>query len=344
MIRAGRIAACTWLALTASLSACSVNRVQSPLEPAGVQAAHIAALWWTMLIVLGAVFLLVLLFLSRAVARSPHLQHPDAPRIAPATDSRTWRGVAAAIAVSVITLFAVLVASLVTGARLAPPASTASGPITIEVVGHQWWWEVNYRGAEPQQTFTTANELHIPVGVPVTVRTTSRDVIHSFWVPDLAGKTDALPGRVNTFWLQADRAGMYRGQCAEFCGLQHARMAFHVVAQPQADFEQWLRGQRQPAAEPSTASERRGREVFLASPCALCHTVRGTPANAINGPDLTHVASRRFIAAGTLPNTVGNLAGWIVDSQGVKPGNHMPANELTPADLRALLAFLESLR
>ena len=331
----------SWGAAVATLAGCG-SQIQSPLDPAGVHAARISTLWWVMLVVLAATFILVLLFLSRALARAPHVEHPAPPRLALATDSRTWRGVAAAIAVTVVTLFGVLVASVVTGATVATPPPP--GAITIEVIGHQWWWEIRYLHAQADHIVTTANEIHIPVGVPVAIKTTSRDVIHSFWVPNLHGKRDVLPGRVNTFWLQADRAGIYRGQCAEFCGLQHAHMALYVIAEPRDQFEGWLETQRAPAAAPVTDSQRHGQRVFLSSSCLLCHTIRGTPTGARNGPDLTHLASRRFIAAGTLPNTRGHLGGWILDPQGVKPGSRMPPNPLTPVDLHALLDYLENLR
>jgi cytochrome c oxidase subunit 2 len=329
-------------ALTVSSAGCG-SRIQSVLDPAGVHAARISTLWWLMLMVLSATFVLVLLFLYRALARAPHLKHFAPPRIEPAEDSKTWRGVGAAIAVTVVTLFGLLVASLLTGSRVAALPAPA-GAITIEVTGRQWWWEIRYPHAQNDQVVTTANEIHVPVGVPFVIKSTSSDVIHSFWVPALHGKRDVLPGRVNTFWLQADRAGTYRGQCAEFCGLQHAHMAFYVIAEPREEFARWLQAQRVPAAEPATDGQRRGQQVFLSSPCVMCHTVRGTPAAAQKGPDLTHLASRRFIAAGTLPNTRGHLAGWILDSQGIKPGSRMPPNPLAPADLHALLEYLENLR
>jgi cytochrome c oxidase subunit 2 len=329
-----------WAAV-AALAGCGARR-QSILDPAGIQAERISMLWWPMFAVLLAVFVLVLLFLWWSLIRAPRLERLDPPRISPAEDSRVWRGVGAAIAVSVVTLFALLVASLVTGARLAPlPPGEA---ITIEVIGHQWWWEVRYLDDRPDRIVTTANEIHVPVGVPVMVKSTSRDVIHSYWVPNLHGKRDMLPGRITEFWLQADRPGVYRGQCAEFCGLQHALMAFHVIAEPKAEFEAWLEVQRKPATEPRTQAQRRGREVFLTSSCIECHTVRGTPARERHGPDLTHVASRRFIAAGTLPNTRGHLAGWIADPQALKPGTQMPPNPLPAQDLHALLDYLENLR
>jgi cytochrome c oxidase subunit 2 len=170
------------------------------------------------------------------------------------------------------------------------------------------------------------------------------DVIHSFWVPNLHGKKDMIPGQVNTFWLQADRPGVFRGQCAEFCGFQHANMALYVVAEPEDQFARWQAQQRQPAPEPATDAQRKGRDVFMASSCVLCHAVAGTSAGGVTGPNLTHVASRLSLAAGTLPNTRGHLAGWIVDPQLQKPGNNMPPNLLSPHELQALLSYLETLR
>ena len=296
-----------------------------------------------MLVVLSVTFALVLVFLSRAIARAPRLEHPEPPHIAPAEDWKTWRGVGAALAVTTITLFGLLVASLLTGAQVAA-LPTPPEAITIQVIGRQWWWEIRYPHNQPDQIVTTANEIHVPVGVPVVIETTSVDVIHSFWVPNLHGKRDVLPGRVNTFWLQADRAGTYRGQCAEFCGLQHAHMAFYVIAEPRDQFERWLQAQRAPATDPETDGQRRGQQVFLASSCVLCHTIRGTPAGARNGPDLTHIASRSFIGAGTVPNTRGHLAGWILDPHGIKPGVRMPPNPLPPGDLHTVVEYLESLR
>ena len=333
-----------FVAAAASGFVACASGIQSPLDPAGIHAARISTLWWIMFVVLAVTFVLVVLFLSRALARAPHLDHFAPPHLVPlAEDSPTWRGVAAAIGVTVIILFGLLVASLVTGARVAA-LPTPPEALTIEVVGRQWWWEIRYPHRDPQQIVTTANEIHIPVGRPVAIHTTSRDVIHSFWVPNLHGKRDVLPGRINTFWLQADRPGTFRGQCAEFCGLQHAHMAFYVIAEPQEQFEAWLEAQRGPAAEPATDAQRRGQQVFLGSQCIKCHTIRGTPAGARFGPDLTHRASRAFIAAGTLPNTRGHLAGWVLDTQGVKLGARMPPNPLAPADLHALVEYLESLR
>ena len=202
---------------------------------------------------------------------------------------------------------------------------------------------MTYADTSPHGRFTTANEIHVPVGEPVLFVLNAQDVIHSFWVPSLAGKKDLIPGYTQSMWFQADTAGVYRGQCAEFCGLQHAKMALHVVAEPKAQYRQWVERQRESAAIPTDSVTRRGREIFLVGQCAMCHSIQGTAAASNAGPDLTHLASRRTIAAGTLPNTRGALAGWIVDPQRIKPGTRMPPNLLRPQDLDALLTYLQSL-
>jgi cytochrome c oxidase subunit 2 len=217
--------------------------------------------------------------------------------------------------------------------------------ITVEVIGHQWWWEIHYDySGHPKRTFETANEIHIPVGVPVNVHITSGDVIHSFWVPQLAGKTDAIPGQINHAWLEADRPGVYLGQCAEFCGLQHAHMAIYVVAQSKPAFEAWWAHQLQPAAGSVPGLAGQGEQEFRAR-CAICHSVRGVPGSQGQlGPDLTHLMGRRTIAAGTLTNTPGNLAAWVSDAPAQKPGVDMPAENLTGPQLQALLAYLKTLK
>ena len=237
----------------------------------------------------------------------------------------------------------VLVESVV-AAKNESQGLVSKNPISIQVIGHQWWWEVVYPNTDPSQQVTTANEIHIPVGVPVVLNTASRDVIHSFWAPNLQGKRDLIPGYTTALWFEADRPGVFRGQCAEFCGLQHAKMAFYIVAEEPAKFQDWLQHQIAPAPSPDTDQKRRGQQVFESNACVMCHTVRGTLAGSRVGPDLTHVASRISLAAGTLPNNPGNLAAWIVDSQSIKPGNRMPPNMLPASDLQDLLAYLESLK
>jgi cytochrome c oxidase subunit II len=245
------------------------------------------------------------------------------------------------VVVPAVILLGVLFYSTATFAAVAKPPSRQA--VTIQVVGHRWWWEVRYAGRSPSEHFTTANELHIPIGQPVRLELATADVIHSFWVPELAGKTDLIPGQRNVAWVEADHPGRYWGHCGEYCGLQHANMMLTVVAEPPADFARWAEGQRQPAAAPAAAPAQAGQAVFTRSACSLCHTVRGTEAGGALGPDLTHLASRGTIAAGLLPNRRGQLAGWIANPQRLKPGVLMPAVPLSSTDLNALLAYLESL-
>ena len=227
-------------------------------------------------------------------------------------------------------------------ATVRPPTDPAAD---IQIIGRRWWWEVRYVDPhEPTKTIITANEIHIPVGKPVRLEITSDDVIHSFWIPQLAGKTDAIPGVTNVSWFEADTAGIYRGQCTEYCGLQHANMAAVVIAEDPVTFAAWEEAQRKPATAPSDPEAAAGLAVFQKSACATCHAIRGSDALGRVGPDLTHLASRITIAAGTLPNTRGNLAGWIGNSQSIKPGNDMPVMTLPPNDLQALLAYLETLK
>jgi cytochrome c oxidase subunit 2 len=250
--------------------------------------------------------------------------------------------VGSALGITVILLFIMLTASVVTGHTIAGLSS--KNPITIDITGHQWWWEVRYEATQPDQTVVTANEIHVPVGLPVVVKTSSADVIHSFWAPNLHGKRDLIPGYENALWFQADTAGVFRGQCAEFCGHQHAHMAFFIVAEPVEKFQAWLAQQVSTPPPPADPEAQRGEVVFLSHTCVMCHTIRGSGAGAKLGPDLTHIASRMTIAAGTLPNNRGNLAGWISDSQSIKPGNKMPPNPLKADDLNALLTYLETLK
>jgi cytochrome c oxidase subunit 2 len=306
----------------------------SVLDPRGPRAADIAQLWWIMLVLAVAIFAIVMVLLLIALFRPR--RDEDAASAGP-PGGRFYIPVAgiALPAIILIALFALTLRSL--GTQGAP---AAAGDLTVEVVGHQWWWEARY----PGQDVVSANEIHIPAGEPVRMLLTSSDVIHSFWVPELAGKLDLIPGQVNEFWLEADAPGVYFGECAEFCGIQHARMAFHVVADAPREFASWLEAQRQPAAEPPADSLiAQGQGVLLSSGCIQCHTVKGTQATGQLGPDLTHLSSRRAIAAGTLDNTVGNLAAWVADPQAIKPGAKMPPTPLDADELQALIAYLQSL-
>lgn len=330
------------------------------LAPSGPQAGTIARLWWLYLAVVAVVCLLVVLAVLLAIARRRSRSSlPEAPALAdtarpaaeparalrtldPARERRALRFVTASAAASAIALALLFVESVVTANRL--EALPKSDALHVEVVAQQWWWEVRYPDSNPSLQAVTANEIHIPVGRTVVFQLNATDVIHSFWVPSLHGKGDLIPGRPTSLALRADRAGVYRGQCAEFCGNAHAFMAFSVVAEPPARFDAWLTRQRAAPAPPATPAEQRGQQVFLNGPCSLCHTVAGTTAQGHTGPDLSHVASRSALAAESFPNRRGWLAAWLLDSQHLKPGNHMPAVTVPPADLHALIAYLESLR
>jgi cytochrome c oxidase subunit 2 len=310
---------------------------QSMFNPQGPGARSIASFGWFMIAVCLAVYILVLGALGWALLRTP--QPTDE---GPHTTRRLAKVVAIAVAVSAAILVTFTVASQAVGRRIALPANP--GSLSIDVVGYQWWWDFQYRDPTPSQFVTSPNELHIPVGVPVVLRAQSRDVIHSFWVPNLHGKRDLIPGQTTSTWIQADQPGTYRGQCAEFCGHQHAKMAFIVIAEPMEKFQEWMQNQRQPGPEPASEEQRRGRELFLESTCVTCHTIRGTVAGSRVGPDLTHVASRQTIAAGTLPNTADHLRQWIANPGSIKPGTRMPPNALSRADLDAVVSYLRTLR
>ena len=341
--------------VTALTGACSGT--QSALAPAGPQADAIARLWWFFCIVLTVVYVLVVGATTVAVfrRRRGHAAPDGAPMYgSPAagapvfahsdtSDQRIVTTIVACTALTVAILIVFLFSTIATGRTIASLASQ-SDFLEIEVKGHQWWWEVTYKHAVPSRQVTTANEIHLPLNQRVLIRTESSDVIHSLWIPNLHGKRDLIPGRTAEMWLQADRAGIYRGQCAEFCGLEHAKMAMLVVAEPISEFNKWLDGQRQPAASPPDALAGSGRELFLSGPCALCHKITGTNAGSRVGPDLTHFASRRTIAAGAAPNTTGYLAAWITDPQHLKPGARMPSMALDSEDVQALVAYLQTLK
>jgi cytochrome c oxidase subunit 2 len=312
----------------------------SVLSPASIQAVSIEHLWTVMLWVTAGVFALVVVSLALALRRG--LGEDSGQRLSRIREAVLTRAVGAAVAATVVVLLVLLAASVWTGR--ATGAVHASSAVTIQVIGHQWWWEIQYDDSIASRRVVTANEIHIPTNRPVVLEVTSRDVIHSLWVPNLQGKRDLIPGYTTALWIEADHPGVYRGQCAEFCGLQHAHMAIDVIAESDADFERWQEAMRQPAQEPSEGPTRRGRDVFMQARCAGCHAVKGTDANGQLAPDLTHLATRGSLAAGTLPNTHDHLAAWIRDPQSEKPGNQMPPNAFSPDDLNALVAYLESLR
>jgi len=313
------------------------------LHPAAPQAGNIEWLYWVIFGVLTAVFVLMIAGFTWAGAKTGvAASHPLPIMEDKEGDHRARWVVGLAMGVTVVTLFVILVISVVTGKRIHGP--TSKNPVTIQVTARQWWWEITYPNPQADQTITTANEIHVPVGAPIVVLTNSKDVIHSFWAPSITGKRDLIPGYSSAFWFQVDQPGTYHGQCAEFCGLQHAHMGFSVVAEPVDQFQAWQQQQLKAAAEPSTSEAVRGRDVFLTHACLMCHTIRGTDAGSHVGPDLTHIAGRNMIAAETLPNTAGALAGWIVDPQRIKPGTRMSPNPLAPDDLQALIVYLRSLQ
>ena len=311
----------------------SSKHIQSALNPAGPRAEAVADLSWLLFYAAGAILLVVMALAAYALW---------APR-----ERRAWLAsrrfvVAAGIVFPTAALAALLVYTLAIARSI---LNTADPPaVRIEVIGHQWWWRVHYLDERGAIDFETANEIRFPTGAVVEIALKSADVIHSFWVPNLAGKLDMIPGRVNRFRVQADRPGVYRGQCAEYCGGPHAKMAFYAVAEEPQAFTRWREAQRQPAAAVDDAIAQEGRALVLKY-CAACHTVRGTDAKGRLGPDLTHVGSRLSLAAGILPNNPGTLASWVSTSQQIKPGNLMPSLGVFSGDeLRAVAVYLSALK
>jgi cytochrome c oxidase subunit 2 len=312
---------------------------ESAFDPAGIQASRIGDLWWFMFWTSSVIWVIVVGFVLFAVRRGRSSDRPLPER---AGEQTMKRGVIIATALSVTVLVVTVVYSVATGSAMASlPSDNA---LRIKVTGHQWWWEFEYEDSVPAHTLVTANEIHVPVGEPIQLVGTSRDVIHSLWAPNLFGKKDMIPGKATAMWFRVDRPGTYRGQCAEFCGHQHAKMAVVIIAESREKFDTWYKQQLQPAAPPSDSLSAVGQTVFMSKGCPLCHTVGGTRALGTVGPPLTHIASQKTIAAGTLANTRGNMAGWIMDPQSIKPGVRMPPNDLSGPELQAILAYLEGLQ
>jgi cytochrome c oxidase subunit II len=319
------------IGLCSTLATCGCAGRQSALDPAGPSAAsiHVLGIW----MYAGAVLVTVLVTVLMLV---PFLRRRAKP-----VNRRLflWGG---GVALPLVTLTLLVPYVMTVGHETR--ASTTADRLSIDVTGNVYWWDISYRRAEGRSAVRSANELRLPVGEPVELFLRSNDVIHSFWIPNLAGKTDMIPGRVNRMVIRADRAGVYRGQCAEYCGLQHALMAFDVVVMPRPEFDTWLSTLATPAGEPQSPETRRGRELFMSLGCAVCHAVRGVAEGRL-GPDLTQIGSRRSIGAGALPAGVGNIAGWIASAQHLKPGNIMPSyDQLEGPQLRALAAYMESLK
>jgi cytochrome c oxidase subunit II len=325
------------MGLVAALPLGGCQGWQSALDTHAAESTEIKHLFFVFLGVAVAVWTAVMVMLVAALLRR-RAQRPDPLDIDTNTERRAGVTIfTCAIATTVI----VLILSVLSYLSQNTVFAKSHHPVSVEVIGHQWWWEIKYDGATPDQGFTTANEIRVPVGVPVRVQLETRDVIHSFWVPSLNGKMDLINGQTNEIEFKADRPGVYRGQCAEFCGLEHALMAFEVIALPDDQYDAWRSQQVKPAR---VADQVAGDIVFRSKGCALCHTIRGTSAGGKVGPDLTHVGSRQTIGAGTLPMTPGNLAGWIADPQHIKPGNKMPAVPLGSKDLNTLVSYLEALK
>lgn len=315
--------------LAVALSGCAGT--QSALAPAGVEADRIAWLTLALVVLCAAVLLMVVVAAWLAIRGSDH--------------ARQWLArerivIAGGIVLPTLVLSVLLAYGLwlMQASAVTPDGSAAR----IEVTGERWWWRVVYRD-ETGRAIESANEVRLPVGTSVDLTLTAADVIHSFWVPALAGKVDMIPGRTTRINLRATQAGVYRGQCAEYCGGPHALMAFDVVAMPEGEFDAWLAAQARPATEPQDDIARRGQQVFSAAGCGGCHSIRGTGADGRIGPDLTHVADRRMLAAGTVVMSEDNLRRFIVDGQHVKPGNTMPPfRVLAGGDAKAIAAYLMS--
>jgi cytochrome c oxidase subunit 2 len=315
---------------------------QSTLSVAGEQAEHLSGLLTLATWVGGLMYLLVIGFTGLAIwrGRARSGKH-DRPAIEP-SDTGLTRALVVWGGVIVIGLTVLITASFLVDRSLA--AVRSRDAIEVRVTGHQWWWRLEYRDPRTGATVEAANELHLPVGRTMRVKLGSADVIHSFWVPNVAGKMDIVPGRINVLDITPLREGWFRGQCAEFCGTQHAHMAFDVKVESQAAFDAWLAGQARAASPPADAVAARGMQVVTGGQCAGCHVVRGTAAGGRAGPDLTHLASRRSIAAGSLPFSRGAVQGWIAQPQALKPGTMMPAVTLEPADADAVGHYLETLK
>jgi cytochrome c oxidase subunit II len=316
------------------------------VDPAGVQAERLEFLWWLFFWTCLAVYAAVMTVLIAAIARNKRAKAETPPEVVTdeGREAKAGNAVKAAVALTVVVL-ALMATSFRTGTAInALSREAGPAPISVKVTGVQWFWRVDYQFDPPSRNFTTANELHLPLGRTVKLELQSNDVIHSFWAPNLHGKKDLIPNYPTTFYFRPDVEGTFFGQCAEFCGFQHAKMRFTVVVESPEAFEAWASGQRQVSPPPADPQAQRGQQVFLTSTCTQCHAVQGTTANATVGPNLTHVASRPYIAAGSLRNTRDHLKQWILDPQRFKPGNRMPMHNFSDEDVNALVSYLETLK
>ena len=337
-----------WLTIPALLLlGCRV--AQSTLQGSGPASSRISHLSWFMTIL----FLIVTLIMWALIGwgfyrRRGSLAEHEAVT---AGGGHIWIAIGGvAVPLLVLSVLFVLGLNLLTDFPIhGMHGGMGSGQMTmkpeIRIVGHQWWWEVQYLNDDPSKEFTTANEIHLPAHRPVNIEVITRDVMHSFWIPALHGKVDLIPGHTNYIRLEASKAGSYTGQCAEFCGAQHSHMRLLAIAQEPEDYEAWLEAQRQPGAVPTTDAAIAGQRTFLNGPCSMCHTVRGTIAGGRVGPDLTHFGSRQLLAANSLPNNDAYLEAWITHAQSLKPGAQMP--DLTQFDgeqLQGLVAYIRQLQ
>lgn len=321
-------------ALPLLLAAC--NTVQSSLAPVADESRAIERVWDTMLWICVPMYLLVMLALGLAFWRGRSRGRPAA------SERSLWFGLLGFTLLTVGLLTVLTAQSYVVERRLHVPVTN---PVNVRITAKQWWWQVEYLdAADPSNNFTTANELRLPVDRPARIELRSDDVIHSLWIPVLNGKEDLIPGHANVVTMTPRKTGTYRGQCAEFCGLQHANMALDVQVDDANAFASWQSHQRQPAVEPATPQAVAGRNDFTALACAMCHRIQGTTAGGIVGPDLTHLASRRMLAAGAMPLNRGMLEAWIIDPQRHKPGTNMPAVPLSGKQLTDITEYLMSLK
>jgi cytochrome c oxidase subunit II len=308
------------------------------LHADGLMGARILPLTQGLLIVSAVVVVLIAALILIAIFRRGRTGDVAGTALIEG-EARGW--ISIGVGLSAVVLVGLVVWTSMTMARIANPPSKPA--LSIEVRGHQWWWEFAYLNDDPSKTFVTANEIHIPVGKPVRFALKGEDVIHTFWVPSLGGKVQLIPGQTNLTWLEADKPGVYRGQCSQYCGQQHAHMVLTVFADPPEAFEAWREAQLRAASQPSSDDARLGEQRFIVR-CGACHAVRGTPADGHVGPDLTHLMSRTTIAAGELPNNPGFLSGWIANPQSLKPGSLMPDPELSGPDLASIRSFLVTLK
>lgn len=333
------------LSLVLCLLTAACGGIQSANSRDGSHSALIGGLFDVFLWTTVAVYLFVLAYLAVAITRGRRHRRAEAGlqgEPAPSSEAKWRTGLVLFASATALILAGLTIATWLTDRALARAGDGA--PLEIEVIGHQWWWEVRYRGADPSRIVRTANELHLPAGRTAHLTLKSPDVIHSLWIPNLAGKQDLIPGREVDLSLHPLRTGVFRAQCAEYCGLQHANMALDVTVHDPADFNRWYEAQLTPPPMPAGGEAQAGFALFQNGQCASCHNVAGTPASGQVAPDLSHVASRRTIAAGTLPNTRENLAAWIADPQAIKPGNNMPKVPLSASELQAVTAYLETLK